>query len=156
MAKYSIPQAKNFVSRCLRNIVDPVPTAKQRNEVWEYFANKCAYCGHEMSPKDRIGHLDHVIPTSEGGTNHISNFVLSCPQCNGDDKRETDWVQFLSKQASSEVFERRKQRIQAWLDRAKENQRRLSAEDIATLNEVTEEVKEAISKAAEQLKALRG
>lgn len=74
MARYSVSMAKNLIARSLRNIVDPVPSAIERKAVWEYFENCCAYCGLEMSPTARIGHLDHVIPASEGGSNHVSNF----------------------------------------------------------------------------------
>ena len=155
MARYSIPQAKNLVARCLRNIIDPVPTTNERNEVWDYFENKCAYCGKEMSPTSRVGHLDHVISASEGGSNHISNSVLSCPGCNGDDKRELDWDAFL-KEVAGEAYEDRRARIQAWLDHEPGAKRSLSNKELAVLERVTSEAKSAISKAAEELRSLRG
>ena len=155
MARYSISQAKNLVSRCLRNIIDPVPTTQERKSVWDHFDNQCAYCGMEMSPTARVGHLDHVVPVSEGGSNHVSNFVLSCPGCNGDEKRELDWEIFLRNSAGSE-FELRCARIQAWLDQGTDDQRQLTEIELAVLNRVTGEVKDAISKAADELRALRG
>jgi hypothetical protein len=154
MARYSIPQANNFVARCLRNVMDPVPTARERKLIWEYFENRCAYCGWEMSPTGRIGHLDHIIPTGSGGSNHRSNFVLSCPECNGDGKRETDWVTFLRNTAGAD-FELRRSRIQAWLDTGSDEERKLSPTDLAVLDRVSHEVKSAILRAAEELRALR-
>ena len=107
-----------------------------------------------MSPTARIGHLDHVIPASEGGSNHVSNFVLSCPGCNGDDKRELDWETFLVEVSKGE-FETRRAKIQAWLDRGTEGQRELSTEKLAVLGRVTEEAKAAVTRAADELRALR-
>jgi hypothetical protein len=44
----------------------------------------CAYCGCALDGKpDRPRpHVDHVIPKSRGGSNSITNKVLSCPRCN--------------------------------------------------------------------------
>ena len=39
----------------------------------------CYWCGIYVGDKY---HVDHVIPLSRGGTNYISNLVISCPKCN--------------------------------------------------------------------------
>jgi len=50
-----------------------------------------------------------------GGTNHISNRVLACASCNGDEKRESDWIEFLRGKTSSELeFRSRREHIQLW------------------------------------------
>lgn len=40
--------------------------------------NHCAYCSTELGNY----HVDHVWPLAAGGTNRLSNLVLSCPPCN--------------------------------------------------------------------------
>jgi 5-methylcytosine-specific restriction endonuclease McrA len=40
---------------------------------------KCWYCSKSI--KDNY-HIEHRIPISRGGSNDISNIVLSCPECN--------------------------------------------------------------------------
>lgn len=39
---------------------------------------ECAYCGKT----DVDLELDHIIPKSKGGSNHLNNLVLSCRECN--------------------------------------------------------------------------
>lgn len=51
----------------------------------------CFYCGRVYNKKkakiypwlyfDKV-HIDHVIPFSRGGRNHVSNYVISCSTCN--------------------------------------------------------------------------
>lgn len=38
----------------------------------------CQYCGQHV-PR---GHVDHVIPLSQGGTDELDNLVWDCPSCN--------------------------------------------------------------------------
>jgi hypothetical protein len=50
----------------------------------------CHYCGTRLATEatakgGRLENqvtLDHIIPRSRGGGNHLENFVLSCPGCN--------------------------------------------------------------------------
>ena len=50
----------------------------------------CHYCGNRLAtdpdergePLDNQITLDHIVPRSRGGTDHLENFVLSCPGCN--------------------------------------------------------------------------
>ena len=52
------------------------------SDIWEYLlerdGRKCIYCGKT----DCYLEKDHVIPKSKGGTNKLSNIVLSCRECN--------------------------------------------------------------------------
>src|SRR5258708_918128 len=42
---------------------------------WQY---RCAYCQREQVPFE----LDHMLPKSRGGSERVSNLVLSCHDCN--------------------------------------------------------------------------
>jgi 5-methylcytosine-specific restriction endonuclease McrA len=54
----------------------------QGYEVREYlldkWGRKCAYCGETDVPLE----VEHIIPTSRGGTDRVSNLTLSCRNCN--------------------------------------------------------------------------
>jgi hypothetical protein len=113
MSAHSLPQAKLYIRHTLRKAVDPDPSAKQIRALWAHFESKCAYCGRELDPKSRTAHRDHL---EASGRNHISNRVLSCNVCNGDDKREQNWELFLAKKCGSDVgvHKERRQRILDW------------------------------------------
>ena len=49
-----------------------------REYLLEKFGRKCVYCGAENVPLN----IDHVVPKARGGSNRISNLVLSCVDCN--------------------------------------------------------------------------
>lgn len=38
----------------------------------------CTYCG----ATDTRFHVDHIVPVSRGGTNHIDNLCVACYECN--------------------------------------------------------------------------
>lgn len=125
MPKDTPSMAKNKIKRSLSAICDPHPSPTEVNELWEYFNSSCAYCGIQLERESRTGHLDHLIPSTEGGRNDIHNHALSCASCNGDEKREEAWLSFLKKKlpADEAVFQKRKSRIDHWISLAptKEN-----------------------------------
>lgn len=41
---------------------------------------RCHYCGAKAG--DVLLEVDHVVPSSRGGTNDIGNLVAACPSCN--------------------------------------------------------------------------
>ena len=49
-----------------------------RSYLLEKFQRHCVYCRCTNVPFE----IDHVVPRSRGGTNRISNLVLSCHECN--------------------------------------------------------------------------
>lgn len=67
--------------------------ALSRRMVLEYLLKKfdyrCAYCGN---PDDNF-EVDHIIPKSKRGTEHIYNLVLSCHKCNLR-KSTSSWIRF--------------------------------------------------------------
>lgn len=52
---------------------------KQILWLYQFQEEKCAYCERRL---DSIYHVEHIIPVSVGGSNNMSNLVLSCPFCN--------------------------------------------------------------------------
>lgn len=119
MAKDTPSMAKNKIKRSLGAIYDSHPSKKEVNTLWEYFDYQCAYCGTLIDRDSRTGHIDHLVPTAEGGTNSIYNHALSCARCNGDEKREEAWEPFLkSKSYSFEEYKQKKNKISQWLQRA--------------------------------------
>lgn len=117
MAQKDTPSmAKNKIKRSLWAICDPHPTQAEKNKLWQHFESCCAYCGIFIEPSSRIGHLDHLVPTSEGGSNSIYNHALSCATCNGDEKREESWQSFLAKKCqNSDTEALRRNKIAAWM-----------------------------------------
>ena len=57
-----------------------------RRKVIERCDRTCQWCGRQGdSERDADGekwHVDHVIPLSKGGPNHIGNYTLMCQRCN--------------------------------------------------------------------------
>jgi 5-methylcytosine-specific restriction endonuclease McrA len=56
-------------------------------KVWDRCGGLCHYCGDPMMrmPNERKSFtLDHVVPRSRGGSNHLGNLVGSCAECNQD------------------------------------------------------------------------
>jgi hypothetical protein len=119
MAKYTASQAKNLVKRSLRRVLDPGPVPSEIDQLWAHFLSACSYCGATLTRDERDGHLDHLVPTSRGGTNEIFNHVLACGKCNGDEKRDAEWEAFLaSKATNGEVLAERRGRIADWTARS--------------------------------------
>jgi 5-methylcytosine-specific restriction endonuclease McrA len=49
-----------------------------RSYLLEKFGRRCVYCGRGEAAFE----IDHVLPRSRGGTERVSNLVLSCHDCN--------------------------------------------------------------------------
>ena len=63
-----------------------------RSYVFHRDGRKCRYCG---SVKAKRYELDHIVPKSTGGTDRVSNLVVSCRECN-DDKANRTVAEFLT------------------------------------------------------------
>ena len=50
-----------------------------RSYVFHRDGGKCAYCGNARAERYE---LDHILPKSKGGTDRVSNLVVSCQDCN--------------------------------------------------------------------------
>ncbi len=134
MAKDTPSMAKNKIRRSLAAILDPHPSAKEVERLWAYFGSSCAYCGLELLRESRIGHLDHVSASAFGGSNSIHNHVLSCARCNGDEKREMCWEEFLKvKCPETSAAQERHARISNWLAVAPVKSQRAVAQEFENI-----------------------
>lgn len=72
--------------------------AKKRAILFEKTGGKCHYCQRQTrlpiqgqrNTGQGLATLDHIIPAVFNGTEHLSNFVLSCQPCNGS-RNEMDY-----------------------------------------------------------------
>lgn len=69
--------------------------------------NRCAYCGSTENLS-----LDHIVPQSKGGSNHITNVLCACTKCNGD-KGHEDWIIWFIQQPF--FTEERREAIEDWM-----------------------------------------
>lgn len=138
MAK-TTSQAKNAIARCLWGTVHPYPSKKQLTQVWEHFQNQCAYCNKLLNRQNREGHMDHLVPLINGGANDLGNYALACRECNGDKKREKDWLSFLQRE-QPEHFELRKSNIETWI-----------AKNIEQRTDIPEELRSSVIAAIERI-----
>ncbi len=112
MKRKSLSQAKNLMRRALRDLVDPPASESEQERLRIHFHDKCAYCG--APARHRQGHIDHAEP---GEGNSAGNLLLACAACNGDEKREMGWEEFLKVKCSvdTEKFDACRARILDWM-----------------------------------------
>ncbi len=111
----SLPGAKNAMHRAIEALYCRPLNKYEKERIWEYFRSRCAYCDKGIDREHRHGHMDHLECSTSGGTNYIRNRVLACKECNGNEKREKCWQDFLkSKCPDSRTFRLRRKRIAAW------------------------------------------
>lgn len=155
MPKMTAGYAKNTMRRALRAIVDPEPSEREISSLWDYYKSSCAYCGRGLKKEGREGHIDHLISiTAKNGTNDISNRVLSCSICNGDEKGELPWDQFLQlKVKDPPLLESRKKRIEDWISKMSPQNKNVI--DHVMLDKITNGAIEAFDNATELLRQSR-
>ncbi len=61
-----------------------------REYLLEKWGRKCAYCGKENTRLE----IDHIVPKSHGGSDRVSNLIISCKECNSK-KANGDIQEFL-------------------------------------------------------------
>ncbi len=97
------------------------------------------------------GHVDHLVPATAAGTNHISNRVLSCSGCNGDEKGDQPWLDFLrAKTKDQTLFKNRRKRIEDWVARSTPSQPPVINSELVTRE--TERAVAAFDEAVTQLR----
>jgi len=73
-------QATRQKRRALLHTAVGTHTPEQIQEQYNRQRGHCYYCRKNVALNEY--HLDHVIPLSRGGSNDISNIVVSCAACN--------------------------------------------------------------------------
>ena len=146
-------QARNAIKKALKTVIDPKPKASDKDAIWSYFKNHCAYCDQEIERESRIGHIDHLVAEMEGGSNAQSNLVLTCATCNGDEKRELDWMEFIAEkcQGNENELSTRLMRIEKWCE-LNGSKRRLSEEELRDLDVLFKRINLVFSEAIEELR----
>ena len=156
MAKVTPSMAKNQIKRSLVQIIDAHPNNVQKQQIWRHFDYKCAYCGIVIDPKSRKGHLDHLLAMKEGGSNDIYNFVLACNICNGDEKREMAWLEFLTnkcKELPDTIYTERLEKIENWQQQSVIGQ--LDDQLLAQIDNIIKVAHANFEQSVEQMRALR-
>lgn len=104
---------KNISRRVLWAALERDITKDDRAAMAEYFEGRCAYCDDELPKR---WHADHIISVENGGFNHVSNRVPSCPRCNEQEKQERDWLEFLESKCGSDTrtLGARRKKIEGW------------------------------------------
>jgi hypothetical protein len=149
--KYTVSQAKNVLRRTVSEIMDRSPSAAQMRALWEHFEGRCAYCRKQLEADGRDWHLDHA---DSGGGNHAGNRVLACGICNGDEKREQGWREFLRVKASLADCEQQEALVREWLEEHARPHGEETAEVTKLLKELDLLIEQFANKCGE-LKALR-
>ena len=72
------------------------PSANLRRMVARRAKGRCEYCRASEAQTGQECVVDHVIPTSQGGTNELDNLCLSCGWCNSFKQAQTNgWDEVL-------------------------------------------------------------
>lgn len=106
-------QARNSIKRALLHVAGIKFGQDYRERCREYFNGLCCYCGEK--PDERQGGYDHAEAIASSSTRDYY-LVYACNKCNGDEKRESDWLTFLRKKYENDeaAFRARKEAILAW------------------------------------------
>jgi 5-methylcytosine-specific restriction endonuclease McrA len=62
--------------------IEGTPLWVMRERAMEWQHGLCCYCGGKLS--DIGSTLEHIVPSSKGGTDCKHNFAASCPRCNNE------------------------------------------------------------------------
>ena len=145
---------KNMIRRSFRELVDPSPTRKEVQAIWQFFCSQCAYCGKEINKARKEGHIDHLVSSARGGSNNVSNRVLSCATCNEKEKLDMPWEDFLAQKSHDTIAaSRRKKRILKW--RSKHKMTMPKKEVLLGVDSLSKEVIKLYDEKVQQARQLR-
>ena len=154
MGKQTPGLTRNQIRRSLRELVDPSPTDKEKNEIRKFFNYECAYCGKRIK-QSKEGHIDHLVSSALGGVNNISNRVLSCADCNEKEKLDMAWEKFLSqKNLNKDLLQKRKEKILQWQAQYGD-QRKIEIKIIEIINHCGDEIIKIYNEKVENIRKLK-
>lgn len=78
VAKAAYRAFKSGASWSAVKIVRRAKRSKLEQTLIDRDGNQCFYCAAELEDPT----LEHLLSTSHGGNNHLSNMVLACQKCN--------------------------------------------------------------------------
>ena len=88
------PQCKRRLHRIQVYNITFFKKNKTRDALIREYGNTCLRCGGKdtwgVFDEERALCIDHVIPLSHGGKNHMNNFQLLCYRCNSA-KKDRSW-----------------------------------------------------------------
>jgi len=94
--------SKHYVKKVVRLRYERTMLSEAQN-------HRCCWCGIRMTEvrdKHNSSTIEHVVPKSRGGPNHIDNYAVACAQCNN--KRGDQEVEvFLAKIEMDQEWQRR-------------------------------------------------
>jgi predicted restriction endonuclease len=98
---------QDFVNESPSHDEHPINSPEVRKHVLAMTDGKCSYCGKTLSDAGAGNHADafcveHVVPLSEGGPNHIKNYVPACGSCNSA-KGDRHVLTFIKKHVARRV-----------------------------------------------------
>lgn len=86
-------------------------TSQELQNMYKWFNYECAYCGEKL--EGNTLNVDHIVPRSKGGSNHIGNLTISCMYCNSEVKSDLD----LDELEINKMFtQERKDKILKWIE----------------------------------------
>lgn len=79
----------------------------RRRQVYNKSNGYCVYCGKRFRFLAYEWTIDHLIPSSRGGSNRLSNLALACKPCNQlkSDKTPEEFRRFLAQQIPLKIGE---------------------------------------------------
>lgn len=82
--------------------------SEKRIAIYERDGWACAYCGRgprQQTPLRLTGvvlSLDHLVPQSQGGSNHETNLVTACISCNSS-RQDKAWTEYATGGAQERI-----------------------------------------------------
>lgn len=75
---------------------EPQITARQKQIVVDRAGGSCEYCRSQARFSPDPFSIEHIIPRSRGGTDHLDNLALACQGCNSRKYTDVDAIDPVS------------------------------------------------------------